>query len=157
MLWLVRHAPVELKLDRPPHEWLLTSAGVRAAEELAERLPPVPRVVSSPEPKAAGTAEPIAARNGVRVELDDRLREVERASNLPDYETHVAAVRRYLEGEPVDGWEHRDAALARIREAVRGLDDCVVVSHATILSLLLGYSFEEWRAIDLPDVIEWQP
>jgi broad specificity phosphatase PhoE len=157
MLWLVRHATVELRLDDPASTWRLDEAGHAAAEELAARLAPVPRVLSSPEPKAVATAEPLARRSGVAVEVDERLREVERATNRPDYDAHRAAVRAYLDGDSVDGWEARDAALARFREALDGVDDAAVVTHATVLSLFLGYDFERWEAIRLPDVIEWQP
>jgi broad specificity phosphatase PhoE len=66
-------------------------------------------------------------------------------------------VRRYLAGEHVEGWEPRDEVLARVRAAVAGVDNAVVVSHGVALSLLLGYGFEEWNRIALPDVIEWQP
>ena len=157
MLWLVRHATVELRLDEPARTWPLTAEGRAAAEELARRLPRVARVLSSPEPKAVGTAEPIARAHGLEVEIDERLREVERAANEPDYESHRAAVRRYLSGEPVEGWEPRDRALARVRAAVAGVDGAVVISHGMLLSLLLGYSFEQWSRIALPDVIEWEP
>jgi len=157
MLWLVRHATVELRLDEPPHTWPLTEEGRAAAEELARRLPRVARVLSSPEPKAAATAAPIARAAGLEVEVDERLREVERAANLPSYEAHREAVRRYLSAEPVEGWEPRERALARVRAAVDGVDGAAVVSHGMLLSLLLGYSFEEWARIALPDVIEWQP
>jgi len=157
MLWLVRHATVELRLDEPAHTWPLTEEGREAAEELARRLPRVARVLSSPEPKAAATAAPIARAAGVEVELDERLREVERAANLPSYGAHRAAARRYLDGESVEGWEPRDRAFARVRAAVDGVDDAAVVSHGMLLSLLLGYSFEQWGRVALPDVIEWQP
>lgn len=157
MLWLVRHGQVELRLDERADRWQLSAEGRAAAEELALRLPRVSRVVSSPEPKAVGTAEPIARASGVELVLDERLREVERAGNLPAYAAHADAVRRFLDGEPIDGWEARDAAGDRIREAVAGLDDAVVVTHATVLSLLLGLSFEQWQALTLPDVIEWEP
>ena len=168
MLWLVRHATVELRLDEPAHTWPLTEEGCAAADELARRLPPLTRVLSSPEPKATrvlsspepkatATAEPIARAAGVEIEVEERLREVERAGNLADYEAHRDAVRRYLAGDPVEGWEPRERALARVRAAVAGVDDAAVVSHGMLLSLLLGYSFEQWARIALPDVVEWQP
>ncbi len=157
MLWLVRHATVELRLDEPAHTWRLTDEGRAAAEVLARRLPAVERVLSSPEPKALGTAEPIAHAQGLEVEVDERLREVERETNQPDYDAHRAAVRRYLAGEPVDGWEPREGARARVLAAVAGVDRAAVVSQRMLLSLLLGYSFEKWSRIALPDVIEWQP
>jgi broad specificity phosphatase PhoE len=157
MLWLVRHAPVELRVDEPASTWPLTDEGRAAAEELARALPPISVVRSSPEPKAIGTAEPIARASGVEIELDERLREVGRAANFATYDAHREAVRSYLAGEPVDGWEPHGRALERVRDAVVALDDAAVVSHGMLLSLLLGYSFEQWNRIALPDVIEWQP
>ena len=121
------------------------------------RLAPVRRVLSSTEPKAVGTAEPIAARSGVEVELDPRLREVTRDASLPDYPAHRDAVRRYLEAKPSTGWEPAAEARVRFVSALEGLDDAVVVTHATVLSLFLGYGFEQWGRIALPDVIEWRP
>jgi hypothetical protein len=82
---------------------------------------------------------------------------VRREANLPDYAAHREAVRRYLEGESVPGWEPAAATRARFAEALEGLDDAAVVTHATVLSLFLGYGFEQWGRIALPDVIEWQP
>jgi probable phosphoglycerate mutase len=155
MLTFVRHAQVDLDLDRPAATWQLSDAGRAAAEEIAARLAPVARVVSSPEPKARATAEPLARRSGVVVELDERLREVDRATNMPDYDAHRAAVRRYLTGDAVDGWELRAQARERFAAAVAQVDDAVVVTHATVLALFLGYDFEQWEAIGLPDVITW--
>jgi broad specificity phosphatase PhoE len=157
MLWFVRHAAVDLDLDKPASTWQLTENGRAEAAEIAVRLAPVKRVLSSPEPKAVGTAEPIAARSGVQIELDPRLREVGREANLPDYAAHRDAVRRYLEGEPIEGWESALEARERFAGVLDGLDDAVVVTHATVLSLFLGYSFEQWGRIALPDVIEWRP
>jgi probable phosphoglycerate mutase len=157
MVWFVRHAQVVLELDRPASGWRLSPEGGEAAEALARRLAPVPRVLSSPEPKARATAEPLARLSGVPLELDERLREVERRTNLPDAEAHRDAVRAYLAGTEVAGWEGRELALARFAEAVAGLDDAAVVTHATVLSLFLGYGFRDWERIALPDVIEWSP
>jgi broad specificity phosphatase PhoE len=157
MLLFVRHAQVVLRRDVPASTWELSDDGRAAAEELALRLPAAPRVVTSPEPKALATAEPIARANGVEVVVDERLREVERWPNLPSYEEHVAAVARYLAGEPVDGWEPREQADRRFREAVAGLDDAVVVTHGTVLALFLGLDLASWRAMRLPEVYEWTP
>jgi glucosyl-3-phosphoglycerate phosphatase len=156
MVWFVRHAQVVLNLDQPAATWRLSPAGVEAADALARRLGPVPRVVSSPEPKALATAEPLARVSGVRVELDDRLREVERTENLPTAHEHRAAVRAYLEGRAVPGWEGRAEAKARFADALETIDDTAVVTHATVLAVFLGYGFDEWSRIALPDVIEWQ-
>ena len=155
MVWFVRHAQVEIDLGRPASTWLLSAEGRASADELARRLAPVPRVLSSPEPKAVATAEPLACRSGVELELDERLREVERLANLPDADAHRAAVRDYLGGAPVVGWEDAAAARSRFAAALDGVDHAAVVTHATVLSLHLGYDFDAWARIGLPDVIEW--
>ena len=157
MVWFVRHAQVVLELDRPASSWKLSAEGHAAADDLAVSLAPVPRVLSSPEPKAVATAEPLARRSGVEVEVDARLGEVARDANLPDAASHRAAVRAYLSGEAIHGWESADVACARFSTALDGLDDAAVVTHATILALFLGYDFDAWSRIALPDVIEWQP
>jgi len=152
MLWLVRHAMVAPSADVPAPEWQLTAEGRADAEELAQSLPRVARVISSPEPKAVGTAEPIARACGIAVEVDERLREVERPTGLhTDYQERV---RSYLGGEPLDGWEPREAARARVAAALDGLDDAVAVSHGLAISLYLGDDFDRWRALRFPDVVQ---
>jgi broad specificity phosphatase PhoE len=157
MVWFVRHAQVVIDLGQPASDWRLSAVGRAAAEELAQRLSPVARVVSSTEPKAVATAEPLARLSGVQLELDERLREVERAANLPDVGSHRAAVRAYLRGEDVDGWEVSTAARARFAAALERVDEAAVVTHATVLALFLGYDFEAWARIGLPDTIAWRP
>ena len=157
MVWFVRHAQVSLELERPASEWLLSPEGHASAAALARRLAPVPRILVSPEPKAVATAEPLARLSGVELELDERLREVRRDTNLPGVDAHRAAVRDYLAGRDVDGWEPRSEAVARFASALAGVDDAAVVTHATVLALFLGYDFDAWGRIDLPDVIEWHP
>jgi len=55
----------------------------------------------------------------------------------------------------VDGW-WAEAYSPEVGWALEGLDDAVVVTHGTVLSLFLGYDFERWNQIALPDVIEWR-
>jgi broad specificity phosphatase PhoE len=154
MVLFVRHAQVAIDLDLPASTWPLSAEGRTSADELARRLAPVARVLSSPEAKAVATAEPLARHSGLELELDERLREVERA-NLPDADAHRAAVRDYLDGSPVDGWEDAVSARSRFAAALDGVDHAAVVTHATVLSLYLGYDFDAWARIALPDVIEW--
>jgi len=157
MLWFVRHAAVEVRLDAPASTWTLTDEGHASASVLAARLAPVPRVLSSPEPKAVATARHLAEASAVELEIDSRLREVERTSNLPSYDDHCAAVRRYLGGAAVDGWEAAPDARARFAAALEDVDQAAIVTHATVLALFLRYDFRQWERIQLPDVIEWRP
>jgi len=154
-LLLVRHAAVELDLDRPASTWELSEEGRADARELAERIAPVSRVLSSPERKARGTAEPIAARSGVEVEIDDRLREVERPV-VRDIADHRETVRRYLAGEALDGWEPRADVLARFRAAVAEADGAAVVTHGIVLALFCGWDFDRWKRLQMPEVVEWE-
>ena len=84
--------------------------------------------------------------------MTSSTRDSPRPSGLQtDYQERV---RRYLAGEPLDGWEPRADARARVAAALDGLDDAVAVSHGLAISLYLGWSFEQWRALRLPDVVE---
>ena len=69
-LVLVRHARVRLDPEVPPERWELTDEGrADGAERLAAlfvAFAGVEAVVTSPEPKARATAEPIACRGGPR-------------------------------------------------------------------------------------------
>ena len=169
---LVRHAQVRLEPEVPPRDWELTDEGRAAAERLA-RLEVFDRaevVVTSPEPKARATAEPIAAAAGVELRVEPDLREAERdAAAVDDRAAFVARVDAWLRGGEVTGWEERDVASARIVDCIsRILDevsgDVVVVSHGTALSLYLAWlrthervDLDEWEAIPLPAVAVVDP
>ena len=138
---LVRHAMTIVDRSRPSDEWLLSEDGRAAARAL--RLSGAAR--SSSEPKALETAR-LAGLDAI---ADDRLREVRR----PWSDDYAADVERYLGGEDIPGWEPRAAALARIRAALEDFDG-IVVTHGLAISLHLGYSVDEWRALPFPAVIE---
>ena len=171
-LVLVRHAQVRLDPELPPRLWELTAEGRTGADRLA-RLPvfaAIEAVVTSPEPKARATAEPIATTAGVELLVEQDLREAERgASPVDDRARFVAQVDAWLDGAPVPGWEARDAAAARIVACVTRLlhqlsGDVVLVSHGTVLSLYLAWlrgeervALSEWEAIPLPAVAGVDP
>ena len=158
-LVLVRHAATQPDPDRPARDWPLTDDGGRAAEALAARLADrrIGRVISSDEPKAAATAAPIAVARGLTVTHDDRLREADRPWLEDGYDEAAA---RWLDGDPLDGWELLDAVRSRMWDATRARDaDLVAVTHGLALTALVtaidpaidGPSF--WRALLFPDVV----
>ena len=171
-LVLVRHAQVRLDPELPPRLWELTAEGRAAAERLAQ-LPVfvgVAAVVTSPEPKARATAEPIATAAGVELRVEQDLREAERGpAPVADRARFVAQVDAWLGGAPVPGWESVDAAAARIVACVARLlgeltGDVVLVSHGTVLSLYLAglrgderVALTDWEAIPLPAVAVVDP
>jgi broad specificity phosphatase PhoE len=142
-VYLVRHAMTQVDPAVPSQAWLLSDEGRAAAAAL--ELPALP-VLTSSEPKAVETA--LAA--GWTATVEPGLREVSRPWLGDDYEAHV---ERYLGGEELDGWEPRAEALARMRAALEGFDG-IAVSHGLAISLYLGLSFEQWRAMPFPAVLE---
>jgi len=110
----------------------LTPEGIVQAEALAGRLRGVERIVSSDLRRAAQTAERIAARAGVAVELDARLREisygpwdgrpwqpgVEPTESLEAFQARVG-----------EAWQEICASTARVT---------VVVAHQGVNAVILG-------------------
>lgn len=110
----------------------LTPQGLAQAEALAAQLGEVERVVSSDLRRAVQTAERIAARAGVEVELEPRLREisygvwdgqpwqegVEPAESFEAFQSRVQAA-----------WNQICAGTARVT---------VVVAHRGVNAVILG-------------------
>jgi broad specificity phosphatase PhoE len=166
-LFLIRHAPVTLELDRPSDQWTLTSEGIALAQQLAALpiIDSLDAVYTSPEPKARETARPLAERFGLHLLHRDALRELDRGpANLPGRTAYDAAVERAFSDpeQSMNGWERAVDAQTRIVACVREADrqhagPIAIVSHGLVLSLLLAHlreqprvDFAEWRAIALP-------
>lgn len=156
-LVLVRHAPTAWSGVRyagrsdPP----LTAAGRGIARTVAGHLaawlpwrgPGAVRLVSSPSGRARGTAEPIARRLEVPVELDDRWAEVDvgrfEGRTWAELETADPALSaRLLAGADDIDWPDGERAAdfrERIAEAVRAVladpRPTIVVSHAGSIRL----------------------
>ena len=145
--------------DQQPGRWALASDGIEDARRLGLSLRDVVAdgavtVVCSTERKAIETAEALGVGN---VHHDQRLREVDR----PWYDVERSfevAVRQYLTGVPMPGWESLDDAVARFGSAISDLDDaCIVVSHGTVMSAWLGQQIPDldavsfWDELQMPD------
>jgi len=174
----VRHAMPVADPGAAPAAWSLGPAGRAAAAELAQGIGrdlAVARVVSSPEPKALGTAAPLADRFGIEVEVDDRLAEVGRPWVGEGYR---GVAHRYLEGESPDGWEDRASVTARVAAAVEaartraGGGTVAVVGHGLALCLHLAaalppgfdasgfwarLAFPDAWALDRDELTLWRP
>lgn len=148
----------------PPEAWKLGPEGRMAAAALAGWLrltDPPALVVTSPEPKAAETAAPLAERFQVPLVLDERLREVGRPWIGEGYRL---VARRYLRGEEPAGWEDRAAVAKRVNEAVADahahVDDApvAVVGHGLSLALHVASKMPSgflagqfWSRLAFPD------
>ncbi len=163
-LYLVRHAAVVVRPDQPSEQRHLSPDGRAAAEALASEAgwTTLARLYTSSEPKAIATAQRIATRNGLPITIEPALGEIERPWTGGDYRE---LARRYLLGEPVEGWEPHDAATDRIRASVEAITSAHgeaglgVVSHGLILALYLAQLLELdgpatadfWDGISFPD------
>lgn len=166
-LYLVRHADVTTRPELPGRLWHLSPEGRRQAEELG-RQPSwsgVQGLHTSSEPKALATAQRIAAANELPIRIERDLREVEGRAFV-DRDTYLEQARRYLAGEPVEGWEPREPALARMRGCIERIVarhrdmDVGIVSHGLVLTLYVGEvldldttaAHELWSRMRFPDV-----
>ncbi len=170
-LYLVRHANVAVRPDRPASQWYLSPEGRAAAETLAGEpyWANLRGLHASPEPKAVGTAQRIAVRHGLPIRIEPDLREVGRRTWVGKGYRELA--RSYLQDEADHGWESRDAALRRVRACIESIVarhralEAGVISHGLVLTLyltdLLGLdataSYELWDRMEWPDVAVIDP
>jgi broad specificity phosphatase PhoE len=168
-LILVRHSLPEIKKDRPAREWKLSEEGRARAARLAGRLicyqPEL--LVTSPEPKALETAEIIAGRLHLTVQVIEDLHEHERSQvsyhTRPEFDTSV----HEFFTKPHDlvfGSETAHETYERFCQAVHSVLSLnqqsipLIVSHGTVMSLyasrLTGLpAFEIWSKLGLPGFI----
>jgi 2,3-bisphosphoglycerate-dependent phosphoglycerate mutase len=161
-VYLVRHAHADWRDDdsRP-----LSSAGVKAARLVADRLAsqPIVAVYTSPSRRSIETIEPLARRLGLHPEVVADLRERELPAVPPDeFEALVRQAWR-LPGEAPAGGE------SNVRAQVRGLAvmqmlvarhpgmHVVLATHGNLLALMLNgldlrFTYESWRALSFPDI-----
>ncbi len=156
-LFLIRHAAPAKDRAAPARDWALSPSGQADAERLAEILAPfapaiiipgVPAaIVASDELKARQTAQPLADRLGMTVEVMAGLHEHERrTADYLDDETFQATMARFF-AEPdtlVFGEETASQALERFSRAVEDVlarhpeGDIIIVTHGTVISLFVG-------------------
>lgn len=149
-LLLVRHA---LPLRSEPGQGSdprLSPEGIEQSRRLPDALSrfPITRLVSSPQVRAIETAQPMAEKLGLPIEVDDRLAEYDR--DLTHYIPieQIAAERpdelqRLIGGKLPSGVDEAEF-LGRVRAAVDDLvaaadhDDTVAVfSHGGVINVLL--------------------
>jgi 2,3-bisphosphoglycerate-dependent phosphoglycerate mutase len=162
-LVLVKHAIPVLDAGRAAREWELGPEGERQAADLAGRLRPwLPfRLISSPEPKAARTAEIVADALGIATRPLEGLQEFDRPAlpiMPPDEHARLNAEIFARPGTRVLGAESAHGALARFRSALLGQvaehpdSDLVVISHGTVIALFIADhnpvdAFSVWKRL----------
>lgn len=148
---LVRHGrPDEAAEDRP-HDPPLAAEGRVQAEAVAEHLARegVARVISSPLLRARETAEPLARRTGLAVQVVEGWAEADR--HLPRYRSAEtlkalgsAEWRRFL-ADPLaflgrDAEDFRGAVLAALEQLrTAGSGDVAVFTHGLVINQILSH------------------
>jgi probable phosphoglycerate mutase len=155
-LILVRHgqteANISMSIDSLPPGGPLTEAGRGQAEELAAGLAvePVTAVYASTAIRAQQTAEPVARRHGLAVEVVEGLQEVfvgdlEGRTDHDSLRVFVDVFGTWARGDltrPMPGGETGQQAVDRFTKALAGLvvrhrhDVVVLVSHGAMLRLV---------------------
>lgn len=164
----VRHAMPEVTRGLARSLWSLSEAAREDCVLLAHGLPSnlAAVVLTSEEKKARDTATIIGLRRRLKVEVDPRLREVDRPEAWD--EDYRAAAERYLATGSEPGWEPQEPAARRMGEVVAerlygGAEgDVVVVSHGLAITLYLAAmvgvdAVSFWRQLAFPDAWRWEP
>lgn len=167
-LVLVRHSLPALDWELSAPEWTLSKDGRARCEPLAERLVAYEpeAIAASTEPKALETAQLVGRELSLPVELDERLREQDRAGvgklEAPDWERAMADVFARPH-EIVLGRESLGAARRRFAEAIderlKAVAGTVVaVTHGTVMCAFVAEragvdGLELWRSLDLPALV----
>jgi len=143
----------------------LDEVGRQQAEEAAARLASLQpaRIVSSDLSRAADTAGALAARTGLEVELDPRLRELafgarEGLTWRESWERFPTEMQAWADGDEtrIEGAETHAQAGARLDQALREHieqlplgETLVVVAHGAVLRTgaltFLGIAEQSWR------------
>ncbi len=145
----VRHGRSSPSEDLPTADWPLDPNAAPDIAALARRVPRRRAIVSSDYRRAVDTGAFFGA-----VTTDERLREVDR----PFGPGFGDAMRKYLSGDAVFGWEPQTMVIARIADTVAQFgDDAIYVGHGTAFTLYLtnradgvdAYGF--WSELQNPD------
>ena len=171
-LILIKHAMPVIDTSVAPPEWELSDEGRSAAEQLGQELSGrrIAAIVSSEEPKAAGTAAAVAGVLDLPWSTAPGLHEhVRRVMPWSGQEAWHALLQRFFErpDELVFGEETGSEALERFSGAVAAVSNTLdpdsgtlcIVSHGTVMSLFAARQLEVppysiWAGLRLPDYVE---
>ena len=159
-LILVKHSLPKIVENTPAREWRLSEEGQIRAHQLAERLScyQPEMIVSSIEPKAQETAEIIAEKYNLTIQIVEDLHEHDRSKTpyLSKAEFQ-ASVRKFFENPDtlVFGNETANQCHVRFHRAVYSVlnyhanKTIVIVAHGTAISLFVS------RLTGIPDLSLW--
>lgn len=158
VLVLVRHGRTVPDPSTTAASWPLAEHHLPAA--VADEVGSCDVWLSSPELKALHTAALLTERP---VEVDPRLREVDRGGHLDDYDAAVGRHLTELDHPAADGWETGRAARARLSSFVRdqarrtdlrvaAVTHGLAMTHLHALLTGAGPDLAWWQQLEMPDV-----
>lgn len=169
ILILIRHSLPEIYPSVPASEWHLSEVGKERADTLAGQLSnyDFPSITSSTEPKAIETAQIIANRLQLNVEIAGGLHEHERPQTAFRSKEEFRQTIAHLFNEPKQlsfGNETAQEASDRFDGAVQELllrypdRGLAIVSHGTVISLFAARHlkvdpYQFWQQLGLPCAI----
>ena len=169
VLFLIKHSLPDIREDIPPSLWHLSEEGIRRAHLLAPQVAGfgLHSVFSSQEPKAAETAEILAADLKLPFQslpnLHEHVRPIRPNFNQASFEADVADLFA-RPNELVFGSETADQAHERFHVALQAILDehptqnLAVVAHGTVISLFVSRAcgiepFPLWKSLGLPSFL----
>jgi len=167
-LILARHgqtdANIRMVLDSRPPGPPLTELGHRQADELADLLAvePVVGVYASTALRAQQTAQPVADRHGLKVEITDGLHEVflgdlEGTAGPESVKVFMTVLRAWQAGDldrPIPGGESATEAIERFTTAIAGIRE--LHTHGVIVAITHGAIVEVAVPRIAPNLLEFE-
>lgn len=168
----LRHFETKIDPNVPLDSWSLSETGKADEAAFIDESGIVTladRVFTSPEPKAAETAEEVAGLAGVECVHLDGLREVDRREEgfVESNRRYVEMVETYLSDEQFSfKWEDREdfdrrvhSALAAMAENSEDNETVLIVTHGMWMSRTLARyvgenPLEFWHNLDFGEVVE---
>lgn len=176
-LILIRHSTPVIIPSQAPSEWPLSSNGIRRCHRLVELLATakIKYLFSSPEKKAVQTAEIIAKKLDLTIQIEPGIHEhLRNPDQLPkskqDFQVLVRQVFKFpnqiIFGQETgdQAWQRFSSALIQLMSEHSILSDQSIacVTHGTVMSLyisrLIGiepYSF--WKKMSTPAYVILDP
>lgn len=148
------------ELNRP-----LSSTGEEAALHVADLLKDeqITMIISSPYKRAIQTVEPLAARNGLTIHIEEGFRE--RLLSDEHLEDFNQAITKVWEEESFS-WPGGESNLTAQQRGVEALEKILqehqgrkiaIGTHGNIMVLMMNalnsqYGFEFWKQLNMPDI-----
>lgn len=163
VVYFVRHAEVTYIPDDSLRA--LSSFGVEQAIQVSDYFEglKINRILSSPYKRALETIEKIAVSRGIKIELNEELRERKVANgHIDDFDGFVKRQWENFDYKLEDGEslsETKERGIGALNEILNQCENETVVigTHGTILSVLLNhydpsFGYEDWEAMKMPSI-----